>query len=100
MPIEQTTFNDRQDKRFKEPKQFTVFIHNDDFTTMDFVVEVLKTVFHKSTEQAVLLMLQVHHSDKAPVGTYSYDMAVTKVDKATEMARSEGFPLRLSIKES
>ncbi len=61
---------------------------------------VLATVFHKSEEEAVTLMLQVHHSDKAPVGSYSYDVAATKVSLATDMARAEGFPLRLTMVES
>lgn len=100
MPVEQSNFKERHDVRLKEPKRFTVFIHNDDFTTMDFVVMVLTTIFHKAEEEAVSLMLQVHHSDKAAVGVYSYDVAVTKVEKATDMARAEGFPLRLSIREA
>ena len=71
-------------------------IYNDDFTTMEFVVKVLRVVFFKSQADAEALMLQVHHSDKAVVGIYSYDIAVSKVNKATQMARDEGFPLRLT----
>ncbi len=63
---------------------------------MDFVVKVLREVFFKSQEEAERLMLQVHHSDKAVVGIYSYDIAVSKVKKATAMAREAGFPLRLT----
>lgn len=100
MPTEQSNVKEQQDIRLKEPTRYTVFIHNDDFTTMEFVVELLRLVFHKSLGEATKLMLQVHHSDKAPVGSYSYDIAVTKVAKATDMARSAGFPLRFSIKES
>ena len=75
-------------------------IHNDDFTTMEFVVFILVTVFRKNEAEAMRLMLEVHHSGKAPVGTYSYDIAISKVTKATELARSEGFPLRLTIEPS
>lgn len=81
----------------KEPRRYKVIIHNDDFTTMDFVVEVLKTVFFYSDEKAEALMLQVHHSNKAVVGIYTYDIAVSKANKATNMAREKGFPLRLTV---
>ena len=80
----------------KEPKRYKVTIYNDDFTTMEFVVMILKVVFFKSEAEAETLMLQVHHSDKAVVGIYSYDIAVSKVNKATQMAREAGFPLRLT----
>ena len=72
-------------------------IYNDDFTTMEFVVMILTQVFFKSETEAEALMLQVHHSDKAVVGIYSYDVAVSKVRKATDMAREAGFPLRLTV---
>ena len=71
-------------------------IYNDDFTTMECVVMILKVVFFKSDTEAETLMLQVHHSDKAVVGIYSYDIAVSKVNKATQMARNAGFPLKLT----
>ena len=70
---------------------------NDDFTTMEFVVKVLTTVFYKSSAEAETLMLQVHKSNSAVVGIYSYDIAHSKVQKATRMARNEGFPLRLTV---
>ena len=72
-------------------------IYNDDFTTMEFVVKILTLVFYKSEAEAEALMLQVHHSDKAVVGIYSYDVATSKVRKATGMAREAGFPLRLTV---
>ena len=97
MAQEQSNVKDRLHSSLKVPRKYTVFIHNDDFTTMEFVVGVLTSVFHKTLEEAERLMLQVHHSEKAPVGSYSYDVAMTKVSKATEMARAEGFPLRLTI---
>ena len=81
----------------KEPRRYKVIIHNDDFTTMDFVVEVLKTAFFYSDEKAEALMLQVHHANKAVVGIYTYDIAVSKANKATNMAREKGFPLRLTV---
>lgn len=89
--------NTRSRLKFESPKRYNVIMHNDDFTTMDFVVSVLVTVFFKSREMATRLMLEVHHRDKAIVGTYSLDVATSKVNKATEMARLEGFPFQLSI---
>ena len=74
-----------------------VIIYNDDFTTMEFVVMILVQVFLKSEDEAQALMLQVHHSDKAVVGIYSYDIAVSKARKATNMAREQGYPLRLTV---
>ena len=73
-----------------------VLFHNDDFTTMDFVTEVLQTVFGKSVEEAVSLMMKVHREGHAVVGIYSYDVAMTKASLATAMARQEGFPLHIT----
>ena len=64
---------------------------------MDFVVKVLTTVFYKSPAEAETLMMQVHRNNSAVVGIYSYDIARSKVQKATRMARDEGFPLRLTV---
>jgi ATP-dependent Clp protease adaptor protein ClpS len=81
----------------EEPRQYKVLFHNDDFTTMDFVTEVLQTVFGKSVEEAVSLMMKVHREGHAVVGIYSYDVATSKVHKATSMARDAGYPLRLTV---
>ena len=97
MPQEQSNVRERQKNNLKEPRRYKVIIHNDDFTTMEFVVEVLKTVFYLSNEKAEELMLQVHHSNKAVVGIYTYDSAVSKANKAINMAREKGFPLRLTV---
>lgn len=96
MAKEQSSVRERQRTDLREPRRFKVIIHNDDFTTMDFVVMVLMKVFHKSQAEAEQLMLQVHHSDQAVVGIYSYDVAQSKIQRATMMAREEGFPLRLT----
>ena len=96
MAKEQSSVKERQHVDLDEPRRYKVTIYNDDFTTMEFVVKVLRVVFFKSQADAEALMLQVHHSDKAVVGIYSYDIAVSKVNKATQMAREEGFPLRLT----
>ena len=97
MPKEQSQLRERQRTDIREPRRYKVIIYNDDFTTMEFVVMILQQVFFKSEEEAQALMLQVHHSDKAVVGIYSYDIALSKAQKATNMAREKGFPLRLTV---
>ena len=97
MAKEQTSIRERQRTNIREPRRYKVTIYNDDFTSMDFVVMVLTQVFFKSEAEAEALMLQVHHSDKAVVGIYSYDVATSKVRKATGMARDAGFPVRLTV---
>lgn len=97
MEQQQNSAQEKERVDLREPRRFKVVIHNDDFTTMDFVVLVLKTVFYKSEAESEQLMLFVHQKGAAVVGIYSYDMARTKVQKATDMARREGFPLRLSV---
>ena len=97
MAKEQSATRERQRTDLREPRRYKVTIYNDDFTTMEFVVTILVQVFLKSEAAAEKVMLQVHHSDKAVVGIYSYDVATSKVRKATNMAREAGFPLRLTV---
>ena len=73
-------------------ERYKVIMHNDDFTTMDFVVMVLKTVFYKDEATAHKLMLTVHKQSKAQIGLYTLDIAVSKCQRAMTMARKEGFP--------
>lgn len=98
MPNEQTAVRDRTNTSLREPRRYKVIIYNDDFTTMEFVVHVLTSVFFKTSDEAEQLMLDVHHKGSATVGVYSYDIASSKVRKATMMAREENFPLRLECK--
>ena len=77
---------ERTRTKIKEPGHYRVIMHNDDFTPMDFVVELLRTVFHKEEPEAVHLMLIVHESGRASVGEYPYDIAATKVRTATARA--------------
>lgn len=97
MSKEQSNILERHRTQLKEPRRFSVTIHNDDFTTMEFVVKILKEVFFLDEENAMTLMLAVHHADKAVVGIYSFDVATSKARKATDMARENGFPLRLTV---
>ena len=75
----------------EEPRQYKVIFHNDDFTTMEFVTEVLRRVFNKPADEAVVLMMKVHREGMAVVGVYSYDVAMTKAAAATSIARQQGF---------
>lgn len=77
-----------------------MIMHNDDFTTMDFVVGILIDIFHKDEAEAQRLMLMVHKSGRAAVGTYPYDIAATKVQTAMSRAKEEGFPFRMTIEEA
>ncbi|MBO4803110.1 MAG: ATP-dependent Clp protease adaptor ClpS [Muribaculaceae bacterium] len=86
----------KQKIRIEEPRLYKVIFHNDDFTTMEFVTDILRTVFNKPTEEAVVLMMKVHREGSAVVGVYSYDVAMTKASLATSMARQEGFPLNIT----
>ncbi len=73
-----------------------VLLHNDDYTTMDFVIHVLVAYFHKSTAEATHIMLQVHRKGIGVAGTYTRDVAETKVELVTQEARSQGMPLMVS----
>lgn len=76
---------------------YRVCLLNDDYTTMDFVVEVLVVVFHKSPVEATKIMLDVHQKGKGIVGVYTYDIAVTKVAQVEEMANESEYPLKAVI---
>ena len=84
----------------REPKHYRVIMHNDDFTSMEFVVEILMDIFHKDEAEAERLMLMVHERGKAAVGRYPYDIAVTKVQTALARAKEEGFPFRMTVEEA
>ncbi|RYD60581.1 MAG: ATP-dependent Clp protease adaptor ClpS [Verrucomicrobiaceae bacterium] len=86
--------------KVKTPSMWKVVLHNDDYTPMDFVIEMLSRVFHKAGEEAVNITMTVHVKGKAPVGTYTKDVAETKVDQAMSMAVSQGHPLLATIEEA
>lgn len=83
----------------EEPKKYTVFLLNDDFSTMDFVIEILMVVFRKSLSDAEQIMLSVHNNGKAVCGTYTQEIALTKVSQVSAMARKAGFPLKAIAQE-
>lgn len=81
-----------------EPDVYDVIFLNDDFTTMDFVVDVLKKVFYHNGTIATTIMLTIHKKGSCVVGTYSLDIAQSKQQKAIDMAQKAGYPLRITIK--
>ena len=83
----------------KEPKKYKVFLLNDDYTTMDFVVEILMDIFHKSYAEAVDIMLTVHKKGRGLCGVYTYEIAETKVNEVHRRARANQFPLRAEMEE-
>lgn len=93
-------FKEKTGIKVKEPKQYKVIMYNDDFTPMDFVVEVLIEIFNKTNEDAMSLMYRVHHSNFAVVGVYTYDIARTKVVASMTKAREEGHPFRVKAEEA
>ncbi|MCT8975336.1 ATP-dependent Clp protease adaptor ClpS [Clostridium sp. CX1] len=96
---QKTILKESTDTKAKKPKMFKVLIHNDDYTTMDFVVEVLVKVFKKAVVDATKIMYDVHKKGIGVAGIYSYDIAATKMIQASAMAESSGFPLKFSMEE-
>lgn len=88
--------DESQPKR-DEPRSFAVVFINDDYSTMDFVVEVLTRFFKKDPQEAVQIMLQIHHEGKGVAGIYHLQIAETKVAQVHEYARLKGFPLRCAL---
>ena len=84
-------------QKVKRPLLYKVLLHNDDYTTMEFVVMVLKTIFRHNEETAVQVMLHVHRKGSGVAGVYSREVAETKVEKTTSLARQHEFPLRCTM---
>jgi len=83
--------------KLEKPKLFKVLLHNDDFTTMEFVVFVLQYVFNKDDLEALSVMLKVHNEGVGVAGIYPYEIAKTKAEKTTNLARSREFPLLCTV---
>jgi ATP-dependent Clp protease adaptor protein ClpS len=84
-------------KKLKRPSLYKVLLHNDNYTTREFVVDVLREVFHKSETDAVQIMLHVHYNGVGVAGVYTFEVAETKIRLVEAAARENGFPLRLSM---
>jgi len=96
--LEEETISETRDE-VTEPPMYRVLLHNDDYTTMEFVVEVLMFVFNKSTEESTRIMLNVHRQGMGLCGLYTYEIAETKVDAVHNLARERGFPLKCSMEK-
>ncbi|MGE4504308.1 MAG: ATP-dependent Clp protease adaptor ClpS [Desulfovibrionaceae bacterium] len=83
----------------REPRRYKVLLHNDDYTTMDFVVEVLVRIFRKSESEATIIMLAVHNEGVGLCGIYPFEVAETKVETVRAMAKNAGYPLRCSMEK-
>ncbi len=83
----------------KEPRLYRVFILNDHYTTMEFVVKVLVEIFNKPAAEATLLMMDVHKKGRGLCGVYTYDIAMTKVASVHTLATQNGFPLKCTYEE-
>lgn len=93
----ETGSNFAEDTSFELPPDRKVVFYNDDFTTMDFVVDVLVSIFNKSAPEAEKIMRTVHENGSSVVGTYTYDIAVSRTNLTIQIARKNGFPLRVEI---
>ncbi len=83
----------------EEPKKYNVLLLNDDFSTMDFVIEILVKVFRKSIDESEKIMLDIHNNGKAICGVYTHEIAFTKVAQVKTMARKQSFPLKAIAEE-
>lgn len=87
------------ENRVEEPAQYKVLLHNDNYTTMDFVVEILCRIFHKNIDSATAIMLEVHTKGVAPCGIYTREIAETRVAMVHHAAQKAGFPLRCTMEK-
>ncbi len=88
------------EEELEEPPMYKVLLHNDDYTTMEFVVEILQKVFYKPPAEATRIMLLVHKSGVGVCGVYTAEVAETKVEVVHHLARKNGFPLQCSMEEA
>lgn len=87
------------DARVEKPPMFKVLLHNDDFTTMEFVIYVLQTVFHKSGGEAFTIMMNVHRAGVGIAGVYTFEIANMKAEKTVNLARAHEYPLLCTVEE-
>jgi ATP-dependent Clp protease adaptor protein ClpS len=90
----------RPETRTKKPQMYKVILLNDDYTPMEFVVEILKTVFHKEHAEATRIMLHVHQNGMGVAGVFPYEIAETKVRTVDELARQSEFPLKCVMEKA
>jgi ATP-dependent Clp protease adaptor protein ClpS len=96
--LEEEIISETRDE-IDEPSMYKVLLHNDDYTTMEFVVEILMLVFKKSPEEAVKIMLNVHQEGIGVCGVYPYEVSETKVKTVDALSRENGFPLKCTMEK-
>ena len=96
----ETELLNRDEEKLKEPREYTVVLLNDNYTTREFVVEILQLVFHKNPQEAKKIMLNVHHKGRGIVGVYTWDIAHTKVNQVHSIAKQYEYPLKCVVEEA
>lgn len=99
-PELETQEKTQDDQQTKEPPLYRVLLHNDDYTTMAFVIEILMGVFKRNLADATRIMMNVHRKGIGVCGTYPYEIAETKVDTVEMLAKANGFPLKCSMEKA
>jgi ATP-dependent Clp protease adaptor protein ClpS len=94
---EATQTETRSEQKLERPRMWRVLLHNDDYTTQDFVVWVLESIFHKPRGEAFAIMMSVHRSGMGVAGVYTYDVAETKVKSTKQLAEEHEFPLLVTM---
>ncbi len=87
------------DIKLEDPKKYKVFLLNDDYSTMDFVIDILIKVFRKTQDESTEIMLNIHNKGKELCGIYTHEIASTKVAQVKVLAREKGFPLKAVMEE-
>ena len=91
---------ERADTKSQDPKLYNVILLNDDYTTMEFVLQILETLFQKSPAEAYRIMMHVHRNGRGLAGVYTWEVAETKVEKVATLSREAGYPLRATIEDA
>jgi len=94
-----TELDIHNDIQIQYPPKYKVYLHNDDYTSMDFVIDILISIFHKTFEEAESIMLKVHKNERGLCGVYTHEIAETKVTQVIKKARDNGFPLKATMEE-
>jgi len=94
-----TNYELSEEVMVKYPKKYKVYLLNDDYTSMDFVIDILMAIFHKNYEEAEKIMLEIHQKERGLCGVYTHEIAETKVMQVTRKAKESGFPLKATMEE-
>lgn len=94
---QQESVTTKERMELREPSLYKALLHNDDYTSMEFVVAILENIFGKSTSVATKIMLDVHHAGVGIAGVYTREVCETKIETVHQLARKNGFPLRCSM---